>query len=54
MFDRTVAKVSVMLILGWVRMTRSRQAQAVKRNAAVPITMKATVTLVNTPCTAAW
>ena len=46
--------VSLTLIRGWVRSTRSRQAQAVNQNAAVPTTMNASVILVNTPCTAAW
>ena len=49
-----MSKVSLIEIRGWVRTTCSRQAQAVNQNARVPTTMKASVTLVNTCCTAAW
>ena len=54
MLDFRVPMVSLTLIRGWVRMTCSRQAQAVNQKARVPTTMKAMVTLVNTPWTAAW
>ena len=54
MFVLRVPMVSLTVMLGWVRITRSRQAQAVNQKAAVPTTMNASVTLVNTPCTAAW